>query len=364
MDGRAAAIAVAMLLMCGTARETSAGKPGGASPPPATGTIYYTDDATHDAAANTVAFGSMDGSGGSRAVLGTMSSLGPVMSRRLHGGRRWVLVWETVAGEPGFGGNTKRRDVFAVREDGALHVRLTGEATMEYWNAQWAPDEDSSGATVSMLGRQWTGSTSEDTVVDGTWGLYTAHLAFDGDGNVAGLDADPAFSLLLGTYGPAGREGPDVTSYSWAPDMTGLVADDRLMQAIRVIDASNGAVVPLGPGRDPDWSPDGSKIAYRRSIDGRKPGDALQTVRPDGSGVATVLFLRSFSSGAWQHMDRPKWSPDGAYLAYQYTFENGSSSTRSIYRIAADGTGNTNLTPEVTTGSGGGFFGLFLRNWR
>jgi Tol biopolymer transport system component len=239
---------------------------------------------------------------------------------------------------------------------------------MQYFGqADWAPDEDASGATVSILGRQWTGLTSSDTVVDGTWGLYTAHLTFDGDGDVVGLDAEPTFAVFLGTKVPgSGLPQPDVASYSWAPDMTRLVADSWNTGQIRVVDAASGDVVPLGAGEDPDWSPDGSKIAYRRLIDGKKPGDALQTVRPDGSGVSTVLFLKRFvSSVTSQYLDFPKWSPDGAYLAYQHTLEdNGSSWTRYIYRIAADGTGNTNLTPEVTTGSGGASFGLSLRDWR
>jgi Tol biopolymer transport system component len=142
--------------------------------------------------------------------------------------------------------------------------------------------------------------------------------------------------------------------------MTRLAADDWNGQ-IRVIDAANGGVVPLGPGEDPDWSPDGSKIAYRRLIDGNKPGDALQTVRPDGSGVFTVLFRKRFvSSVTSQYLDFPKWSPDGVYLAYEYKLsDNGLSWTRYIYRVAADGTGNTNLTPEVTAGSG-----FSLGDWR
>ncbi len=369
---RAAAVVAAFAAVGGTARETFAGKPGGTPPPPATGTIYHQDLATSAGPPSyTYVYGSMDGNGGSRAVLLRTSDLARP-SRRLHGGKRWFLasVRLDLVG-------VSRNDLIAVREDGAGEVRLTNnDGTMLYSNLDWAPDEDGNGATVSMVARRWTGPTKDDTVLPGTAGLYTAHLAFAGTGDVVGLDADPAYRLSLGIVYDSAGERADARAYSWPPDMTRLVVqsysgfwDDSSSTPdpqIRVVDATSGAVTPLGSGDVPDWSPDGSKIAYRRWIDGRNPGFALQTVRPDGSGVATLLSLKHrVGATRSQYPYSPKWSPDGAYVAYQYVLaDNGSSWTHYIYRIAADGTGNTNLTPEVTTGSGGGFIGLGLVDWR
>jgi hypothetical protein len=53
----------------------------------------------------------------------------------------------------------------------------------------WAPDEDAGGATIGMLGRRRTGTTSADTVVPGSVGFYTAHLTFDAAGDVVGFEA-------------------------------------------------------------------------------------------------------------------------------------------------------------------------------
>jgi hypothetical protein len=318
-------------------------------------------------AALTCELGSMDGGGGSRADLFSTQSGDVQASRRLHGGKRWFLTREIVPGEPGFG--VARRELFAVREDGALHVRLTGQPTMQYLRVDWAPDEDESGATISMFGRQWTGTSAADTVVAGTCGLYVAHLSFDADGNAVGLDADPVFRFDLGTYGPPGQELPNARTYSWSPDMTKLAVDMRNPGDIRVIDAVTGAVASFGPGEAPDWSPDGTRIAYARFVPGSSSSrDAwtIQTANPEGGSVATLASFRTrVSASTSQSVTGPKWSPDGAHVAYQYVFtQNGARWMHSVYRVAASGGTSTNLTPEVGTGTGGGTFGLGLRDWR
>jgi hypothetical protein len=339
--------------------DAVAGKPGGGGGlPPPTGTIFFVDG-SYDG--STDGWGSMDPTGANRTVLPRMFGDARA-SRRLHGGRRWFLASEVVAGEPGFGGSSVRRDVFAVRDDGALRVRLTADPTLQCWGPQWGPDEDASGATVSLFARRWTGTTASDSVVAGSWGLHVAHLSFDGAGDVVGLDGTPAYLVSLGTHGTL----PDAWTHAWSSDMTKVVVQSRAAATIRVVEVATGAVTPLGPGQEPDWSPDGSRIAYVRLLEGSRPSWALQTVNPNGSGLATVLSVRQrVSAGTSQHVNFPRWSPDGGYLAYQYTFEdNGFRWTRYVYRVAANGTGITNLTPEVAPGPGGGFFGLVSKDWR
>ncbi len=354
------------------ASEVIAGKPGGGTPPPPTGTIYFQELATAEVVSGfpiTYVLGSMDGGGGNRAVV-QRTHMEVRASRQLHGGKRWFLTREIVANEQGVLGGV-RQEVFAVREDGAIHVRLTGQAMMDYWGAEWAPDEDADGATISMFGRQWTGMTSSDTVVDGTVGLYTAHLSFDGSGDVVGLEANPGFAVYLGlTFAGGSVPQPDVHSYSWSPGMTRLAVSNKQRTQIRVVEVANSAVSQLGSGVDPDWSPDGMKIAFAsQSGDGSAKNPykwAIQTMNADGSGRQTLLSMKErISASMSQFVFWPRWSPDGAYLAYRYMVQqNGFSWTWYVYRMASNGSGNTNLTPEVTTGSVSGQYGLSLVNWR
>jgi hypothetical protein len=318
----------------------------------------------------------MDGNGGSRAELGLTGTSGPPnpvgtyrASRLLHGGARWFLHLEAVPGEVGPGG-LDRYDFFVVRQDGAVRLRLTSDPAIAYsYKCEWAADEDADGVTIGVLAARWTGTSSTDTVIPGTCGLYLARLDFDASGNPIGLEAEPALATPLPARGQPGREFPDVFGFfAWSPDMARIAFNrDSDRTNIWIADAGSGALALLGAGEGPDWSPDGSKIVCRRYVDGSKPSSVIETLRPDGTGrtILVSVNLRK-TPGSSQYVQLPQWSPDGAYVAYNYTVDGHSLNVAYwIYRVAADGTGVTNLTPEVRLpASDGGFVGAWLRTWR
>jgi Tol biopolymer transport system component len=81
--------------------------------------------------------------------------------------------------------------------------------------------------------------------------------------------------------------------------------------------------------RDPDWSPDGRRIAFwREARVGTQPAPgsrpAIWVINADGSGA------RLLTRGRW-----PAWSPDGKTIAYQRD---------GIFLIAANGTRLRRLT--------------------
>ncbi|MFB3099521.1 MAG: TolB family protein, partial [Acidimicrobiia bacterium] len=82
----------------------------------------------------------------------------------------------------------------------------------------------------------------------------------------------------------------------------------------------------LGNGDSPRWSPDGNSIAFVDS-------GAVYTVDPDGSNQVTITSNGEF----------PVWSPDSAHLCFRRDERKG----HDVWRVAADGSGATNLTKDI-----------------
>lgn len=84
----------------------------------------------------------------------------------------------------------------------------------------------------------------------------------------------------------------------------------------------------------PDWSPDGSRLAYR--IDQQDGTTDLFTVNRDGSDVRVLVEC----AAPCEIAEEPAWSPDGTRIAY---WTNGDDQPQVI-RVADAGTGKTLLT--------------------
>ena len=70
-------------------------------------------------------------------------------------------------------------------------------------------------------------------------------------------------------------------------------------------------------GSDPEWSPDGSLIAFSSLFEGYEPYACnVAVMRPDGSAVRQLTHHKTGGASS------PFWSPDAKKLAY-YVFEDG-----------------------------------------
>jgi TolB protein len=94
-------------------------------------------------------------------------------------------------------------------------------------------------------------------------------------------------------------------------------------------------LTPNGGGF-PDWSPDGSRIAFDTFFEGRPE---IFVMNPDGTKPARI------SNGGGLLAD---WSPDNSMIAFAVGFFSGGP-LGDIYIMNADGSGRTNLTnsPEA-----------------
>lgn len=91
----------------------------------------------------------------------------------------------------------------------------------------------------------------------------------------------------------------------------------------------------ISNGRQPDISPDGSTLAFVRSVGGF---DQIFTQRADGSGSATQI-----TSGSINH-DGPKWAPSG--LALDYDANPGTDFLKTTGRHLVLATGTDTLIPN------------------
>jgi TolB protein len=88
-----------------------------------------------------------------------------------------------------------------------------------------------------------------------------------------------------------------------------------------------------GPNISPDWSPDGSRIAF---VGASEEGFDLYVMNADGTGIAKLTDLPGDET-------EPAWSPDGERIAYA-SDDLGHSQFRTGISVAnADGTGSTEL---------------------
>lgn len=145
---------------------------------------------------------------------------------------------------------------------------------------------------------------------------------------------------------------------SWSPDGSKIafryaIVDDNYSDSyntnigIWIVDADGTdrrQVTQLTPGsswdREPQWSPDGTRLAFVRD-DLKQKAEAVFIVNRDGSGLFQ-LTPWTLNAGA-----RPDWSPDGRWILVTAHPKDGSA---NAYKIHPDGKGLVNLTRQRAKG--------------
>ncbi|HEX7049668.1 MAG TPA: Ig-like domain-containing protein [Longimicrobiales bacterium] len=115
-----------------------------------------------------------------------------------------------------------------------------------------------------------------------------------------------------------------------------VVAANGSGQSVAITRLEDGAF-----DREPAWSPDGTRIAFRRASGNRWD---IYVKAANGSGEAVNL-----TEGMEGRSSQPVWSPDATRIAFHnYTRPGGTGEDLDIYVIAADGSGEArNVTNNV-----------------
>ena len=151
---------------------------------------------------------------------------------------------------------------------------------------------------------------------------------------LAGLpgDSDPSWS----------PDGTRVAFRRWAP--AGCPRPHRDCAQIVVTNADGRNARPVTLARhnslQPDWSPDGRKLAFARWQDDANPfanSADIYVVNADGTG------LRLLTHGPGDEAS-PAWSPDGTRIAFTST----RGGNQDVYVMRADGSDVRNLTRTGT----------------
>ena len=177
---------------------------------------------------------------------------------------------------------------------------------------------------------------------DGTkiafWSYYDGQKAdifvmnADGSG-VKRLTTDPEHHDAAPAWSPDGTKIAFQKGLSWLgdthEDVWVMDASDGTGQANLTSDLAANA----GNG-NPDWSPDGTKIAFASSGD-------IYTVNPNGSSLSPLTNTTDMSE--WS----PAWSPDGTQIVFNAW--DPQIGDVDLWKMLANGTNRTNLTNNGST---------------
>ena len=190
---------------------------------------------------------------------------------------------------------------------------------------QWNPPQVFPSGIATILHGFLTTGTGLEGDSEPAWSPDGTRIAFTRTGEIYVMSANGSNQTNL-TNNPAGD-----TQATWSPDSQRIAfardGDIYVMNS----DGSNQSSLTNGQGGYyPDWSPDGTKIAFTTSRDGNAE---IYAMNADGSNQTRLTN----DAGNDYH---PSWSPDSARIA----FTSNRNGNLDIYVMNADGSNPTNLT--------------------
>ena len=256
-----------------------------------------------------------DGSGVTRLTTGRGPSLEPW--RQVY---NVSPAWSPDGTKIAFASNREPGsiEIYVMNADGSGLTRLTHDAVDDGQPA-WSPD----GTQIAFA----SGFTS---IVSGNMHTTIAPQPNPPPGpqiHVMNADGSNRRQLTSGAYS---------VDPNWSPDGTKIAFHQSGQIFVMNADGSGQTQVTNEPTSSayPAWSPDGTKIAFFGT---RNNSYGIFVMNPDGSGVTRLTTSQAPEAD-------PAWSPDGTKIAFTRRLIEGNRTNHEIYVMNADGSAQTRLT--------------------
>jgi Tol biopolymer transport system component len=223
-------------------------------------------------------------------------------------------------------------EIWVMNADGSAQTELTNDPTVANFHPRWSPN----GATIAF-----TRCTFPFGVAD----CHIAVISANG-GQITELtsghwaDGDPCGSA------PNAGSGNPVGGPEYSPDGSKIAFDSNrggFDSAVWVMNANGSGLrritAPTLEAFRPDWSPNGSQIAF--TTHACLPGSDVWAVDANGTGGHALTHLPSNHNAEFE-----SYSPDGTRIVLTSDKLDPSAATDAIFVMNADGSG---LHPILTT---------------
>ena len=219
-------------------------------------------------------------------------------------------------------------DIWIMNADGSNPRQITHDPNID-WDPAWSPDgskiafghEDDSGGfniwVINVDGTNLTQLTFNGEGTEPAWSPDGSKIACDG---IWVMDAD----------GTNLRKIVDGVWPSWSPDGTEIAFGYNDDIWIANADGSNPRQITTDPAQDcfPSFSPDGTKIAFCSNRSGYY---AIWTINVDGTDPTEIVQSNEYGE--------PQWSADGTKIAYE-------GDDGGIWVVNADGSNPVKIMGE------------------
>ena len=205
---------------------------------------------------------------------------------------------------------------------------------------------DANGENFHYVSGQQHAASAPAWSPDGTRLAWSQHNGQRREIVVSDADVVNQYTELTGVRDPNTGNFADGDNIQpeWSPDGKKIAfASDRDGDYdIYTINVTTHVIKQLtnspGPDTDPSWAPGGGRIAFARFSNGNTD---VWVMRSDGSNPVDVTA--SSAATDWE----PSWSPDGVKIA----FTRGYGANAKVFKMNTDGSGATLLADSAGTPS-------------